>query len=69
MVRICGENMPKIDIFATNSINEFDLSANLKLEHCSNYYFRGESFLLANLTDLLVYSYVYLVLNFGTPCT
>ncbi len=60
MVRICGENMPKIDIFTTNLINEFDLSANLKLERCSNCHFHSESFLLANLKDL--FSYVYFIL-------
>ena len=62
MARICGENRPKIDIFATNSIKEFDLSANLKLEHCSNCHFCGESFSLANLTDLLLYVYFILKL-------
>ena len=61
IAQICGENRLKIDIFATNLINEFDLPANLKLEGCSNYDFCGESFLLANLTDL--YSYVYFILN------
>ncbi len=61
MVRICGENMLKIDIFATNSINEFGLSANLKLGHCSNCHFRGEIISLANLTDL--FSYVYFILT------
>ncbi len=66
MVQICCENRPKIDIFATNLINEFDSSMNLKLEHCSNCHFCGESFSLANLTDL--FSYVYFILKSKFYC-